>query len=70
MRAVQPMLAGCFFATLGRASLGVIYVELGTHGSRGGVEGDELKAQEVVAVFNALGNGNRLDALVGDLEKY
>jgi hypothetical protein len=47
--------------------LGVIYVELSTQGRRGGVESDKLKAQEVVAVLDALGDSNRLDTLVLDL---
>lgn len=43
------------------------YVELGTEGINGRVEREELEAEEVVAVLDALGNSDGLDAFVLDL---
>lgn len=53
----------------GNGGRGLIYVKLGAQGLNGGMKGDEFEAEEVVAVLNALGDGDCLDAFVLDLER-
>ena len=53
----------------GREEGGSAYIELGAQGGNGGVESDELEAEEVVTVLDALGDSDGLDAFVLDLGK-